>query len=138
MKIKIDIYKLAAYDLENVIQFGPIGSSRLSKLGWYVDNVLLPMPRQDILNLFPDGLWVMSNELHKISALRTLIIKSLENIFEAEFKAGKIKGQKPGKQQLKNIATKFIPFMYADIRNATIEYYTKPRRWRMKKPRRSA
>ena len=124
MKIKIDIHKLVENDSEYMRSFGS------SKLGWFLDNFLLPITCEEMEDFFPQGSLI--DETYIVTELENLIIDSLEKIFEAEYRKEGVKGRKPGEGEIKNIANEFIPFLYEDIGNATIEYNTNTNTWKMK------
>ena len=121
MKIKIDIHKLVENDSEYMRSFGS------SKLGWFLENFLLPITSEEMEDFFPQGSLI--DETYIVTELENLIIDSLEKIFEAEYSKESVKGRKPGEGEIKNIANEFIPFLYEDIGNATIEYNTNTNTW---------
>ena len=123
MKIKIDIHKLIENDREFMIGFGS------SKLQWFLENFLLPITSEELEDFFPEGSLI--DETYIVTELENLIIDSLENIFEAEFRREKVKGKKPEEPEIKNLANEFIPFLYADIENAMIEYNMNTNTWKM-------
>ena len=49
MKIKIDIHKLVENDNEYMRSFGS------SKLGWFLENFLLPITSEEMEDFFPQG-----------------------------------------------------------------------------------
>ena len=124
MKIKIDIHKLAENDREHMTSFGS------SKLGWFLENFLLPITCEEMEEFFPEGSLI--DETYIVTELENLLIDSLENIFDTEYRKEDVKGKKPGESEIKNLANEFIPFLYADIGKATIEYDTNTNRWKMK------
>ena len=81
MKIKVTISKLVAADQEYVTSFGPSGDKRMSKLEYYVENILLPMEREEFKEIFARGF-----RSHQLTDLRDMIMYSLKTIFEAEFR----------------------------------------------------
>ena len=89
-----------------------------SKLGFYVENYLLKMTREEVDN--------------RVLILRGMISKSLGKIFETEYSKEEVVGKKPGNRLYKNMATKFVRFIHADMDNATIEYNTGKRSWKLK------
>ena len=101
-----------------------------SKLGWFLENFLLPITSEEMEDFFPQGSLI--DETYIVTELENLIIDSLEKIFEAEYRKESVKGGKPGEGEIKNIANEFIPFLYEDIGNATIEYNTNTNTWKMK------
>ena len=110
-----------------------------NKLGFYVENYLLKMTREEVDNLFDnrgsslvdEPPAMMSEEWNRVFILREMISKSLGKIFEAEYSKEEVVGKKPGNRLYKNIATKFIRFLHADMDNATIEYNTSKRSWKI-------
>ena len=129
MKIKIDIHKLVENDREHMRSFGS------SKLGWFLENFLLPITREEMEEFFPRGSLI--DETYIVTELENLIIDSLENIFEAEYRKEDVKGKKPGEPEIKNLVNEFIPYLYAkfayaNIGKSTIEYDTNTNRWKMK------
>ena len=123
MKIKIDIHKLIENDREFMIGFGS------SKLQWFLENFLLPITSEELEDFFPEGSLI--DETYIVTELENLIIDSLENIFEAEYRRENVKGKKPEEPEIKNLANEFIPFLYADIENAMIEYNMNTNTWKM-------
>ena len=123
MKIKIDIHKLVENDREFMIGFGS------SKLQWFLENFLLPITSEELEDFFPEGSLI--DETYIVTELENLIIDSLENIFEAEYRRENVKGKKPEEPEIKNLANEFIPFLYADIENAMIEYNMITNTWKM-------
>ena len=124
MKIKIDIHKLVENDREFMIGFGS------SKLQWFLENFLLPITSEELEDFFPEGSLI--DETQIVTELENLIIDSLENIFEAEYRRENVKGKKPEEPEIKNLANEFIPFLYEDIENAMIEYNMITNTWKMK------
>ena len=114
MKIKIDIHKLIENDREFMIGFCS------SKLQWFLENFLLPITSEELEDFFPEGSLI--HETYIVTELENLIIDSLENIFEAEYRRENVKGKKPEEPEIKNLANEFIPFLYADIEHAIIEF----------------
>ena len=123
MNIKIDIHKLVENDREFMIGFGS------SKLQWFLENFLLPITSEELEDFFPEGSLI--DETYIVTELENLIIDSLENIFEAEYRRENVKGKKPEEPEIKNLANEFIPFLYADIENAMIEYNMNTNTWKM-------
>ena len=123
MKIKIDIHKLIENDREFMIGFGS------SKLQWFLENFLLPITSEELEDFFPEGSLI--DETQIVTELENLIIDSLENIFEAEYRRENVKGKKPEEPEIKNLANEFIPFLYEDIENAMIEYNMNTNTWKM-------
>ena len=123
MKIKIDIHKLIENDREFMIGFGS------SKLQWFLENFLLPITSEELEDFFPEGSLI--DETYIVTELENLIIDSLENIFEAEYRRENVKGKKPEEPEIKNLANEFIPFLYEDIGNAMIEYNMITNTWKM-------
>ena len=123
MKIKIDIHKLIENDREFMIGFGS------SKLQWFLENFLLPITSEELEDFFPEGSLI--DETYIVTELENLIIDSLENIFEAEYRRENVKGKKPEEPEIKNLANEFIPFLYEDIENAMIEYNMNTNTWKM-------
>ena len=123
MKIKIDIHKLIENDREFMIGFGS------SKLQWFLENFLLPITSEELEDFFPEGSLI--DETYIVTELENLIIDSLENIFEAEYRRENVKGKKPEEPEIKNLANEFIPFLYEDIENAMIEYNMITNTWKM-------
>lgn len=127
MKIDIKIFKLVEYDSEYIISFGPWGHRRKSKLGYYVEYHLLPVESEEI-ELF-DRRGSLVDETNTV--LRDLMVDSIESMFVAELRKEGIGGKQPEQRIIKNLATKFIPLMHADIRNAKVEYDTNTGSWEM-------
>ena len=123
MKIKIDIHKLIENDREFMIGFCS------SKLQWFLENFLLPITSEELEDFFPEGSLI--DETYIVTELENLIIDSLENIFEAEYRRENVKGKKPEEPEIKNLANEFIPFLYEDIGNAMIEYNMITNTWKM-------
>ena len=111
-----------------------------SKLGFYVENYLLKMTREEVDILYDhrgsilvdEPPAMMFEEWNRVLILRGMISKSLGKIFEAEYSKEEVVGKKPGNRVYKNMATKFVRFMHADMVNATIEYNTNKRSWKLK------
>ena len=111
-----------------------------SKLGFYVENYLLKMTREEVDILYDhrgsilvdEPPAMMFEEWNRVLILRGMISKSLGKIFEAEYSKEEVAGKKPGNRVYKNMATKFVRFMHADMVNATIEYNTNKRSWKLK------
>ena len=110
-----------------------------NKLEWQVENFLLKMTSEDLDMLFDERFALiheppvmMDEKWNRIISIRSMISESLENIFEAEYSKEEVTGKKPGKRLYNNLAEKFIPVLYKDIRNAMIEYNTISRSWKMK------
>ena len=109
-----------------------------NKLRFYIENYLLKMSSEEVENLFDDrGANLVDEppatifeEWSRVRILKKMISNSLGKIFEAEFSKKEVVGKKPGNRLYKNIATKFIRFIHADIDNATIEYNTNKRSWK--------
>ena len=109
-----------------------------NKLRFYIANYLLKMTSEEIDNLFDDrGATLvdeppamMFEEWNRVRILKEMISNSVGKIFEAEFSKKEVVGKKPGNRLYKNIATKFIRFIHADMDNATIEYNTNKRSWK--------
>ena len=109
-----------------------------NKLGFYIENYLLKMTSEEVENLFDDcganlvdePPAMMFEEWNRVRILKEMISNSVGKIFEAEFSKKEVVGKKPGNRLYKNIATKFIRFIHADIDNATIEYNTNKRSWK--------
>ena len=111
-----------------------------NKLGFYIENYLLKMTSEEVENLFDDRganlvdepPAMMFEEWNRVTILKEMISNSLGKIFEAEFSKEEVVGKKPGNRVYKNMATKFVRFMHADMVNATIEYNTNKRSWKLK------
>lgn len=110
-----------------------------NKLGFYIENYLLKMTSEELDNLFdnrganlvdepPAG---MFEEWNRVLILKGMISNSLGKIFEAEYSKDEVVGKKPGNRLYKNVATKFIRNIHADMDNATIEYDTSKRSWKI-------
>ena len=114
-------------------------SKRENKLGFYVENYLLKMTSEEVDNLFDnrgsnlvdEPPAMMFEEWNRVFILREMISKSLGKIFEAEYSKEEVVGKKPGNRVYKNMATKFVRFIHADMNNATIEYNTNKRSWKI-------
>ena len=110
-----------------------------SKLGFYVENYLLKMTREEVDILYDhrgsilvdEPPAMMFEEWNRVLILRGMISKSLGKIFEAEYSKEEVVGKKPGNRVYKNMATKFVRFIHADMNNATIEYNTNKRSWKI-------
>lgn len=130
MKIKIDIYNLVDSDTEYIICYGPWGHKRASKLGYYVEDFLLPLESEELEEL-SDSL-VDDEDDSEATVLRDMIMYTMESIFEAESRKEGFGGKRPGEELLKHLANTFMPFMHAAIRNAMIEFDTDTGAWTMK------
>ena len=104
-----------------------------------VENYLLKMTSEELDNLFDDrGANLvdeppagMFEEWNRVLILKGMISNSLGKIFEAEYSKDEVVGKKPGNRLYKNLATKFIRIIHTDMDNATIEYDTSKRSWKI-------
>ena len=149
MIIKINTQKLIENSEDYVLNWNTkfnsrgqiiLGSSKgENKLGFYIENYLLKMTREEVDNLFDnrgsnlvdEPPAMMFEEWNRVHILREMISKSLGKIFEAEYSKEEVVGKRPGNRVYKNIPTKFIGFLHADMDNATIEYDTSKRSWKI-------
>ena len=148
MIIKINTQKLIENSEDYVLNWNTKFNSRgqiildsskgENKLGFYVENYLLKMTREAVENLYDRGSnlvdeppSMMFEEWNRVFILREMISKSLGKIFEAEYSKEEVVGKKPGNRVYKNMATKFIRFIHADMDNAKIEYNTIKRSWKI-------
>ena len=110
-----------------------------NKLGFYIENYLLKMTSEELDNLFDNRGANLVNEppamlfeeWNRVLILKGMISNSLGKIFEAEYSKDEVVGKKPGNRLYKNVATKFIRNIHADMDNATIEYDTSKRSWKI-------